>query len=64
MRKFLGCLLATTLAFAAGAAAAQAPRYTELKPALPVETRPLADVSDVLARLKAGKIVGRTVVRP
>jgi D-arabinose 1-dehydrogenase-like Zn-dependent alcohol dehydrogenase len=33
-------------------------------PALPVETRPLAEVGDVLARLKAGKIVGRTVVQP
>lgn len=31
---------------------------------LPVETNPLAEVGDVLARLKAGKIVGRTVVRP
>jgi D-arabinose 1-dehydrogenase-like Zn-dependent alcohol dehydrogenase len=33
-------------------------------PALPVATRPLAEVSDVLARLKAGEIVGRIVVRP
>jgi D-arabinose 1-dehydrogenase-like Zn-dependent alcohol dehydrogenase len=33
-------------------------------PAMPVETRPLAEIGDVLARLKAGKIVGRTVVRP
>jgi len=33
-------------------------------PAMPVETRPLAEVGDVLARLKAGGIVGRTVVTP
>lgn len=33
-------------------------------PSLPVAVRPLADVGDVLASLKAGKIVGRTVVRP
>ena len=33
-------------------------------PALPVATRPLAEVGEVLAALKAGKIVGRTVVRP
>jgi D-arabinose 1-dehydrogenase-like Zn-dependent alcohol dehydrogenase len=33
-------------------------------PALPVATRPLAEVGDVLARLKAGKVVGRIVVRP
>ncbi len=33
-------------------------------PALPVAKRPLADVGDVLARLKEGKIVGRTVVVP
>jgi D-arabinose 1-dehydrogenase-like Zn-dependent alcohol dehydrogenase len=33
-------------------------------PALPVETRPLAEVGDMLARLRAGKVVGRTVVRP
>ncbi|MEZ5851377.1 MAG: zinc-binding dehydrogenase [Hyphomicrobiaceae bacterium] len=33
-------------------------------PSLPVATRPLADVGEVLASLKAGKIVGRTVVVP
>lgn len=33
-------------------------------PSLPVQTRPLAEVGDVLARLKAGGVVGRTVVRP
>ena len=33
-------------------------------PALPVATRPLADAEVVLAALKAGKIVGRTVLRP
>ncbi len=33
-------------------------------PSLPVATRPLADVGEVLANLKAGKIVGRTVVVP
>lgn len=33
-------------------------------PGLPVAKRPLADVGDVLARLKDGKIVGRTVVVP
>ena len=33
-------------------------------PGLPVATRPLADVGEVLANLKAGKIVGRTVVVP
>jgi D-arabinose 1-dehydrogenase-like Zn-dependent alcohol dehydrogenase len=33
-------------------------------PSLPVETRPLAEVGDVLSRLKAGRIVGRTVVQP
>jgi D-arabinose 1-dehydrogenase-like Zn-dependent alcohol dehydrogenase len=33
-------------------------------PALPVETRPLSDVSEILSRLKAGKVVGRTVVTP
>ena len=33
-------------------------------PALPVATRPLAEVADVLAALKGGKIVGRVVVKP
>ena len=33
-------------------------------PSLPVETRPLDDVGNVLARLRDGKIVGRTVVTP
>ncbi len=33
-------------------------------PKLPIAERPLADVGEVLASLKAGKIVGRTVVRP
>ena len=33
-------------------------------PALPVEVRPLADIAAILARLNAGGIVGRTVVRP
>lgn len=33
-------------------------------PALPVAKRPLADVGEVLASLKDGKIVGRTVVVP
>ena len=31
---------------------------------LPVATRPLAEVGDVLAALKTGKVVGRTVVKP
>ena len=33
-------------------------------PAMPVNVEPLANVNDVLARLKQGKIVGRTVVKP
>lgn len=33
-------------------------------PDLPVQTRPLADINAVLAELKSGKIVGRTVVKP
>lgn len=33
-------------------------------PAMPVETRPLAEIGDVLERLRAGKVVGRTVVQP
>lgn len=33
-------------------------------PALPVATRPLADVGQVLSALKDGKVVGRTVVVP
>ena len=33
-------------------------------PALPVATRPLRDVGDVLAALRRGNIVGRTVVVP
>jgi D-arabinose 1-dehydrogenase-like Zn-dependent alcohol dehydrogenase len=33
-------------------------------PAMPINTRPLADVGEVLAKLAAGGIVGRTVVRP
>ena len=33
-------------------------------PALPVNVEPLANINDVLARLKQGKIVGRTVVKP
>ena len=33
-------------------------------PALPVNVEPLSQINDVLARLKQGKIVGRTVVRP
>jgi D-arabinose 1-dehydrogenase-like Zn-dependent alcohol dehydrogenase len=33
-------------------------------PSLPVQTKPLAEVGGVLAELRAGKIVGRTVVRP
>lgn len=31
---------------------------------LPIQERPLADADDVLARLKAGQIIGRTVLRP
>jgi hypothetical protein len=31
---------------------------------MPINTRPLADVGEVLAKLAAGGIVGRTVVRP
>lgn len=33
-------------------------------PALPVASRPLHEAGDVLAELKAGKIVGRTVLQP
>jgi D-arabinose 1-dehydrogenase-like Zn-dependent alcohol dehydrogenase len=33
-------------------------------PAMPVNVEPLSNINDVLARLKQGKIVGRTVVRP
>jgi D-arabinose 1-dehydrogenase-like Zn-dependent alcohol dehydrogenase len=33
-------------------------------PAMPVNVEQLANVNDVLARLKQGKIVGRTVVKP
>jgi alcohol dehydrogenase/propanol-preferring alcohol dehydrogenase len=31
---------------------------------LPIQERPLADADDVLARLKAGQIIGRTILRP
>ena len=33
-------------------------------PSMPVHAEPLSQINDVIARLKAGKIVGRTVVRP
>jgi hypothetical protein len=33
-------------------------------PAVPVVTRPLADVNAVLGELRAGKVVGRVVLTP